>query len=75
MRTGHTDRRVAKAKLKLLERLPVRVLGAVVNAVSAADVSAEYSYLYGYGPDADADSETLKEEVGVLEPGTVGTPS
>jgi polysaccharide biosynthesis transport protein len=75
MRTGHTDRRVAKAKLKLLERLPVRVLGAVVNDVSATDVSAEYSYLYGYGPDADADSETLKEEVGVLEPGTVGTPS
>jgi capsular exopolysaccharide synthesis family protein len=69
MRTGHTDRRVAKAKLKLMQRLPVRIIGAVVNAVSAADVYAEYSYLYGYGPDADADSEVLKEEVGVLEPG------
>jgi capsular exopolysaccharide synthesis family protein len=75
MRTGHTDRRVAKAKLKLMERLPVRVLGAVVNAVSAADVYAEYSYLYGYGPDTDADADVLKDEVAVLEPGSVGTKS
>ncbi len=75
MRTGHTDRRVAKAKLKLMERLPVRILGAVVNAVSSADVYAEYSYLYGYGPDADADSEVLKDEVGVLQPGTPGESS
>jgi capsular exopolysaccharide synthesis family protein len=67
MRTGHTDRRVAKAKLKLMQRLPVRILGAVVNAVSAADVYTEYSYLYGYGPDADADSAT--DEVAALESG------
>jgi succinoglycan biosynthesis transport protein ExoP len=75
MRTGHTDRRVAKAKLKLMERLPVRIVGAVVNAVSAADVYGEYSYLYGYGPDADADNEVLKEEVPVLQPGAAGQPS
>ena len=75
MRTGHTDRRVAKAKLKLMERLPVRILGAVVNAVSSADVYGEYSYLYGYGPDADADSEVLKEEVAVLQPGGAGQSS
>ena len=74
MRTGHTDRRVAKAKLKLLERLPVRIVGAVVNAVSAADSYAEYSYLYGYGPDADADGEGLKDEVPVLQPGAAGQP-
>ncbi len=66
MRTGHTERRVARAKMKLVERLPIRVLGAVVNAVSAADVYAEYSYLYGYGPDSE--SEELKEEVPSLEP-------
>ncbi|MEO7103264.1 MAG: polysaccharide biosynthesis tyrosine autokinase, partial [Gemmatimonadaceae bacterium] len=70
MRTGHTDRRVAKAKLKLMERLPVRIIGAVVNAVSAADVYAEYSYLYGYGPDTDTDPDFIKDEVAVLEPGT-----
>src|SRR6185437_3518619 len=38
MRTAHTDRRVAKAKLKLMERLPVRLLGAVVNAVPSTDL-------------------------------------
>lgn len=69
MRTGHTDRRVAKAKLKLMERLPVRMIGAVVNAVSAADAYTEYSYLYGYGPDADDDAAVLKDEVAVLESG------
>jgi hypothetical protein len=47
----------------------------VVNAVSAADVYAEYSYLYGYGPDTDADADVLKDEVAVLEPGSVGTKS
>ena len=70
MRTGHTDRRVAKAKLKLMKRLPVRIIGAVVNAVSAADVYAEYSYLYGYGPDVDSDGEVLKDEVPILQTGT-----
>lgn len=70
MRTGHTDRRVAKAKLKLMQRLPVRILGAVVNAVNGADVYTEYSYLYGYGPDSDLDSEVLNDEVAALEPGT-----
>ena len=70
MRTGHTDRRVAKAKLKLVERLPVRLLGAVVNAVNGDDVYAEYSYLYGYGPDSDVESDVLNDEVTALEPGT-----
>jgi polysaccharide biosynthesis transport protein len=57
MRTGVTDRRVAKAKLKLMARMPVRVLGAVVNAVPAAGLYSEYSYLYGYQPDVDTDLE------------------
>ena len=70
MRTGHTDRRVAKAKLKLLERLPVRMLGAVVNAVNGSEVYSEYSYLYGYGPDSESESEVLNEEVGALQPGS-----
>jgi len=69
MRTGHTDRRVAKAKLKLLERLPVRILGAVVNAVSPSDSYSEYSYLYGYGPDADSDVGPIGDEIPVLQPG------
>jgi capsular exopolysaccharide synthesis family protein len=76
MRTGHTDRRVAKAKLKLMHRLPVRLLGAVVNAVSSADIYTEYSYLYGYGADSEAEETNLKDdEVMVLGSGKAGTNS
>lgn len=48
LRTGETDRRMAQAKLKLLDRLPVRVMGAVLNGVEAKGVYRYYSYLYGY---------------------------
>ena len=33
LRIGQTDRRMASAKLELVDRLPVRVLGAVLNCV------------------------------------------
>ena len=65
MRTGHTDRRVAKAKLKLAERLPIRMLGAVVNAVPPRGLYSEYSYLYGYAPDIE--DMASADEVPVLQ--------
>jgi succinoglycan biosynthesis transport protein ExoP len=73
MRTGLTDRRVARAKLKVAERLPINIIGAVVNAVPAAGLYSEYSYLYGY----DADDETDLRPAGsapiaVLQPTEVG---
>jgi tyrosine-protein kinase Etk/Wzc len=42
MRTGQTDREEAEAKLDVLDRLPVRVLGAILN-------DAKDQRLYGYG--------------------------
>ena len=48
LRAGETDRRMAQAKLKLLDRLPVRVMGAVLNGVEAKGVYQYYSYIYGY---------------------------
>jgi polysaccharide biosynthesis transport protein len=45
MRTGMTDRGVAGAKVEMLHRLPLRVLGAVLNDVSPG---MAYDY-YGYG--------------------------
>ena len=48
VRTGATDGELAGAKLDLLDRLPVRVLGAVLNAVPATGVYRSYSYLPGY---------------------------
>ncbi|MEO7043396.1 MAG: polysaccharide biosynthesis tyrosine autokinase [Gemmatimonadaceae bacterium] len=73
MRTAHTDRRVAKAKLKLVERLPVRILGAVVNAVSSGELYTEYSYLYGYGEDADLDAQAIRDEANALNSGAAET--
>ena len=69
MRTGVTDRRVAKAKLKLVERLPIRLLGAVVNSVPGTGLYTEYSYLYGYSADADPEAP-VGDEVAVLNPGS-----
>ena len=48
LRTGYTDREFAEAKLDLMDRLPVRILGAVLNAVPAQGVYRYYSYLPGY---------------------------
>jgi len=44
VRVGRTDRRMAAAKLLVVDRLPIRVLGAVLNGV---DLTGEYQY-YGY---------------------------
>jgi capsular exopolysaccharide synthesis family protein len=48
LRTGSTDGGVAEAKLDLLDRLPVRVLGAVLNAVPPTRAYRYYSYIPGY---------------------------
>lgn len=46
LRAGQTDRNLAEAKLKLVNRLPIRVLGTVVNAMGAGDGSRYYAYAY-----------------------------
>lgn len=48
MRTGNTDRAVAEAKLRMLDRLPVRVLGTVLNGFDSGDSYRYYSYMPGY---------------------------
>ncbi|MGH7613697.1 MAG: GumC family protein [Gemmatimonadales bacterium] len=49
LRTGVTDRELAQAKVDLLDRLPVRVLGAVLNDVEAGGAYRYYAYyLAGY---------------------------
>ncbi|HSH46170.1 MAG TPA: polysaccharide biosynthesis tyrosine autokinase [Longimicrobiales bacterium] len=48
LRTGETDRQMADAKLELLERLPIRLLGAVLNGVPKTREYRYYSYLSGY---------------------------
>lgn len=63
LRAGETDRQLAEAKLQILDRLPVRLLGAILNDVRLKEGSYKY-YRYSYGYVADAE-----EEVEQLEPG------
>src|SRR5256886_1631841 len=57
LRTGFSHRDMASAKLEVLQRLPVRLLGAILNAVPAGEAYRYYSYyLPGY--------ETVDEEAG-----------
>ena len=49
VRTGATDRQLAGAKLEVLDRLPIRILGAVVNGVKDWTPYQYYAYyLPGY---------------------------
>ncbi|MGH7586445.1 MAG: GumC family protein [Gemmatimonadales bacterium] len=48
LRAGETDRTLAEEKLKLMDRLPVRILGAVLNSISADGTYRYYRYVYGY---------------------------
>jgi Mrp family chromosome partitioning ATPase len=64
MRPGKTDRTVAEAKLAILDRLPVRVLGAVLNGVDGQSAYKYYSYLPGY----EAGEEDLDDTDRLLQP-------
>lgn len=48
LRTGVTDRELAESRLHDLTRLPIRVLGAILNDVKPEGVYRYYSYLPGY---------------------------
>jgi capsular exopolysaccharide synthesis family protein len=58
LRMDATDREVAEAKLDLLDRLPVRLLGTVLNDVPHHSAYANYSYyLEGYAYEAEKGRE------------------
>jgi Mrp family chromosome partitioning ATPase len=48
LRTGLTNRRMAAEKLRLFERLPVDVIGAVLNGVTLSGAYGYYGYAAGY---------------------------
>ena len=48
LRVGKTTRRMAAEKLRLFERLPVDILGAVLNGIHLKGEYAYYSYVPGY---------------------------
>jgi polysaccharide biosynthesis transport protein len=54
LRSGETDRAMAEEKLKLVDRLPIRLLGAVLNDVDTKQAGYKYySYVYGYDAEDD----------------------
>jgi succinoglycan biosynthesis transport protein ExoP len=58
LRAGETDREMAESRLKIIDRLPIRLLGAVLNDVRASGgVYKYYSYLSGYAAEEEAGSE------------------
>jgi succinoglycan biosynthesis transport protein ExoP len=59
LRTGSTDKRLAVAKLETLSRLPIRILGAVLNDVEPKGEYYRYyaSYLPGYRTRSEAEEE------------------
>jgi capsular exopolysaccharide synthesis family protein len=63
LRTGQTDRKLAQAKLITLDRLPVRIIGAVLNDIQADGMYKYYSYLDGYGT-LDEDDEPRLVQAG-----------
>ncbi len=58
VRTGKTERAVAEAKLAMLDQLPVRVLGAVVNGLDSDTGYRYYSYLPGYAAESEEPEAT-----------------
>jgi capsular exopolysaccharide synthesis family protein len=51
LRPAVTDRKLAAAKLEVLDRLPIRILGAVINAVPGGGAYRYYGADYAYkGP-------------------------
>lgn len=63
-RTGATDRKLAQAKLAVLDRLPVRMLGAVLNSIQAEGAYQYYQYIYGYTADEERPQLQLTSQVG-----------
>jgi Mrp family chromosome partitioning ATPase len=63
LRTGHSNREIVEAKLNVLDRLPIRLLGAVLNDVprgAAYGYYASYSYyLPGYEATDERDRRRL----------------
>jgi Mrp family chromosome partitioning ATPase len=49
LRAGETDRRLAASKLGTLDRMPIRILGAVLNDIGESPEFRYYHYLDGYG--------------------------
>ncbi|MCU0634596.1 MAG: polysaccharide biosynthesis tyrosine autokinase [Gemmatimonadaceae bacterium] len=60
MRSGMTDRKMASAKLDVLDRLPVRVVGAIVNGIKLEGAYQYYAYYATYSATDEATGDTSR---------------
>ena len=60
LRVGQTTRRMAAEKLRLFDRLPVDIIGAVLNGIKLDGEYAYYSYVPGYQADDEAPGMQIK---------------
>ncbi|HSJ24665.1 MAG TPA: polysaccharide biosynthesis tyrosine autokinase, partial [Longimicrobiales bacterium] len=56
MRKDRTDRALAEAKLEMLDRMPIRVLGVIMNGLDDTNSYKYYSYLPGYETSTEEES-------------------
>jgi polysaccharide biosynthesis transport protein len=61
-RTGQTDQDLTEAKLDVLDRLPIRLLGAVMNGIKRNAPGYRYYQYYAYLPGYGAVDETEEPE-------------
>lgn len=60
LRTGSTDKQLTQAKLEQVQRLPIRILGAILNDVDPTQTYDAYyysTYLPDYQPIADGEDD------------------
>jgi capsular exopolysaccharide synthesis family protein len=58
MRAGTTDRKMAQARMAVVDTLPVRVMGAILNSIKLTGAYEYYSYYQEY---AARDEDTVQE--------------
>ncbi|MCC6244488.1 MAG: polysaccharide biosynthesis tyrosine autokinase [Gemmatimonadaceae bacterium] len=71
LRSGVTDRKMAAAKMAVIDTLPVRVMGAVLNGVKLGGVYEYYSYYDDYDAADEAPVKQLESSGparGALQP-------
>ncbi|MCG6954569.1 MAG: hypothetical protein LJF04_01140, partial [Gemmatimonadetes bacterium] len=70
LRTGSTDKRLAVARLESIGKLPIRILGVILNDVEPRGSFYRYyaSYLPGYRtqPEVDDQIESAEEDARLL---------
>jgi Mrp family chromosome partitioning ATPase len=59
MRAGVTDRKMAAAKMAVVDTLPVRVMGAILNGIKLTGVYQYYAYYQEYASEDEAQAERL----------------